>query len=145
MMVPSIWNDNLFDVFDSVFNDNFARHPLLATREQSVMKTDVRETADKYEVDIDLPGFKKEDVSIQLQNGCLTISATKKAATDEKDQKGNYIRRERYEGTCSRSYYVGEDVKQEQITAKLQDGILHLTFPKMTQQETEQSRYIAIE
>lgn len=145
MMVPSIWNDNLFDVFDSVFNDSFRKNPLYGRREQNLMKTDVRETEKSYEVDVDLPGFKKEDISIQLQNGYLSISAGKQLSKEEKDKKGTFIRQERYEGTCSRSFYVGDDVKKEDIAAKLEDGILRLTFPKKTEKEVEQSKFIAIE
>jgi HSP20 family protein len=146
MMVPALWNDNLFDVFDDVFNDNFYRHnPLYGRREQNVMKTDVRETPNSYEVDVDLPGFKKDEVNVQLENGYLTISAGKQLSKDEKDKKGNYIRQERYEGSCSRSFYVGDDVKKEEITAKLEDGILRLSFPKKSQKEVEQSKFIEIE
>ncbi|MGN0838688.1 MAG: Hsp20/alpha crystallin family protein [Pyramidobacter sp.] len=146
MMVPALWNDNLFDVFDDVFNDNFYRHsPLYGRREQNLMKTDVRETPNSYEVDIDLPGFKKDEVNVQLENGYLTISAGKQLSKDEKDKKGSYIRQERYEGSCSRSFYVGDDIKKEEISAKLEDGILRLSFPKKSQNEVEQSKFIEIE
>ncbi len=146
MMVPSIWNENLFDVFDDVFKDSFgSRSPLYGRREANIMKTDVRETEDSYEVDVDLPGFKKENVNIKLENGCMTISAAKQMSKDEKDKQGSFIRQERYEGSCSRSFYVGSDVKKEEISAKLEDGILRLTFPKKTQKEVEQSKFISIE
>ena len=94
------------------------------------MKTDVRETEDSYELDIDLPGFKKDEVSIDLKNGCLTIQAAKGLDKSENDKKGKYIRQERYAGACSRSFYVGEDVEPNQISAKFESGILQITVPK---------------
>ena len=146
MLVPSLWNDSLFNVFDNAFSDDFFNSkPLYDRRAQNVMKTDVRETGENYEVDVDLPGFKKEDISVQLQNGYLTIGATKKVNKEETDDKGNFLRRERFEGNCSRSFYVGEDVRKEDISAKLEDGILSLKFPKKTQKEMEESRMIAIQ
>ncbi|MGI6075320.1 MAG: Hsp20/alpha crystallin family protein [Pyramidobacter sp.] len=146
MLVPALWNDNLFDVFDSVFNDNFYRHnPVFGRREQNIMKTDVRETADNYEVDVDLPGFRKDEVNVQLEDGYLTINAAKQLSKDEKTEKGNYIRKERYEGSCSRSFYVGSNVKKENISAKMEDGILRLTFPKKTEKEIAQSKLIEIQ
>lgn len=146
MMVPALWNDNLFDVFDSMFNDNFYRgNPVLGHRERNIMKTDVRETADSYEVDVDLPGFRKDEVNVQLEDGYLTISAAKQVSKDEKDKKGSFIRRERYEGSCSRGFYVGSDVKKKDISAKMEDGILRLTFPKKTEKEAAQSRLIEIQ
>lgn len=145
MIVPSIWNDNLFDELDNVFNAPFfRRNPLYGRREQNMMKTDVRETESNYEVDVDLPGFKKENISVQLQNGYLTISARKQHSKEEKDAKGSFIRQERYEGSCSRSFYVGDNIKKEDISARLEDGILHLIFPKKTEKELEQSKMITI-
>ena len=112
-----------------------------------MMKTDVRETDDSYEVDIDLPGFKKDEVKIQLADGYLTIEAAKGLDKDEKDKKsGKYIRRERYAGSMSRSFYVGEDVKQEEIHAKYDNGILKLSVPKKeAKKAVDSSKYIAIE
>ena len=138
-LVPSVFGENLFDVFDNdfdrMFSNAFMRNPVMGKRASHVMKTDVRETENTYELDVD----------VQLEKGYLTISAGKKLDKDEKDNKGNYIRRERYEGACTRSFYVGENVRKEDITAKLEDGILRLTFPKKAQEEIEQSRTIAIE
>ncbi|WOL41010.1 Hsp20/alpha crystallin family protein [Pyramidobacter sp. YE332] len=146
MMVPSIWNDNLFDELENVFSDGFFRRsPLYGRRERNMMKTDVRETESNYEVDVDLPGFKKENVNVQLQNGYLTISAVRQHSKEEKDAKGAFIRQERYEGSCSRSFYVGDGIKKEDISAKLEDGILRLTFPKKSEKELEQSKLIEIE
>ena len=109
------------------------------------MKTDVRETEGTYELDIDLPGFKKDEVSAKLENGYLTISAAKGLDKDEQDKKGSYIRRERYAGSMSRSFYVGEQIHQEDIHAKFEDGILRLTVPKEVKKEVEENKYISIE
>ena len=109
------------------------------------MKTDIKELDAAYEMDIDLPGFKKEDVSAKLENGYLTISAAKGVDKDEKNDKGVYIRRERYAGQCARTFYVGEDVKQEDIKAKFEDGILKVTIPKVEHKAVEAKKYIAIE
>ena len=148
-LVPSVFGENLFDMFDSdfdrMFNSALMRNPVMGKHANHVMKTDVRETENAYELDVDVPGFKKDEVSVQLEKGYLTISAGKKLDKDEKDNKGNYIRRERYEGACTRSFFVGENIRKEDITAKMEDGILRLTFPKKAQAEIEQSRTIAIE
>lgn len=148
-MLPSVFGENLFDVFDnsfdSMFNNAFLRSPVMGKRGAHVMKTDVRETENAYELDVDVPGFKKDEVNVQLEKGYLTISAGKRLDKEEQDKKGSYIRRERYEGACSRSFYVGENVRKEDISAKLDDGILRLTFPKKGQDEIEQSRTITIE
>ena len=110
MLMPSIFGENLFDDFMfSPWRSEFFSAPKSAKR---VMSTDVRENEDSYELDIELPGYKKEDVSAKLENGYLTIQAARKSSEDQKDEKGNYIRRERYAGTCSRSFYVGEDVER---------------------------------
>ena len=143
MLMPSIFGENLFDdfMFRPWRSDFFSG----AQTAKNVMNTDVREKDDSYELDIERPGYKKEDVSAKLENGYLTIQAVKKAEDGEKDQKGSYIRRERYAGTCSRSFYVGEDVQQEDIHAKFEDGILKLTVPKVDQKKVEEKKYISIE
>ena len=110
-----------------------------------MMKTDVRETEDSYLVDIDLPGFKKDEVKVELKDGYLTISAAKGLDKDEQDKKGRYIRQERYAGTMSRSFYVGEGVKPEDLHAKYEDGILQVTVPKEAPKAVPASTYIAIE
>jgi len=113
---------------------------------KNVMKTDVRETDNSYEVDIDLPGFKKDEIEAKLENGYLTISAAKGLDKEEKDEKdGKYIRKERYSGAMSRSFYVGDELKQEDIKAKYQDGILKLSVPKEEPKKVETTKHIAIE
>lgn len=133
-MLPSIFGENLFDDF---FTDPFGmmvmpqRHdPLYGKHSKNLMKTDVRETENSYELDVDLPGFKKNEVNVDLKDGYLTISAAKGLDKDEKAPEGKYIRQERYTGACSRSFYVGTDLQPKDVSAKFTDGILELTFPK---------------
>lgn len=149
MRVPSIFGESLFDDFmDFPFEREFLgrRNPLYGKHEKNMMKTDIKQTDAGYEMDIDLPGFKKEDVTAKLENGYLTISASKGVDKDEKNDEGVYIRRERYVGQCSRSFYVGEDVKQEEIKAKFEDGILKVFIPKTEpKQLAKEQNYIAIE
>ena len=109
------------------------------------MKTDVRETDSGYEVDIDLPGFKKDEINAQLDNGYLTISASKGLDKEEKNKEGKYIRKERYAGAMSRSFYVGDEVTQADIKARYEDGILRLSVPKKEKKAVENNKYIAIE
>ena len=131
-MLPSIFGENLFDDF---FSDPFemmvpTRNALYGKHGKNLMKTDVRETENSYELDIDLPGFKKDEVNVELKDGYLTISAAKGLDKDEKAPEGKYIRQERYTGACSRSFYVGTDLQPKDVSAKFTDGILELTFPK---------------
>ncbi len=149
MRVPSIFGENLFDDFmDFPFEREFfgRNNPLYGKHEKNIMKTDIKETDAGYEMDIDLPGFKKENVTAKLENGYLTISAAKGMDKDEKNDEGVYIRRERYCGQCARTFYVGEDVKQEEIKAKFEDGILKVFVPKTEPKKVEEGHnYIAIE
>ena len=149
MMMPSIFGENLFDDFMNFpFERDFwgRRNPLYGKNEKNLMKTDVRETDSSYELDIDLPGFKKDEVTAKLENGYLTISASKGLNKDEKDKEsGKYIRRERYAGAVSRSFYVGEHIQQEDIHAKFEDGILKLTVPKKDAKQVDEQKYISIE
>ena len=149
MMFPSVFGENLFDDWmdDFGFRDNFfgGKNPLYGKHAKNIMKTDVRETDKGYELDVDLPGFKKDEVQVQLKDGYLTISAAKGLDKDEKDKEGNYIRRERYAGTLSRSFYVGDAVSEEDIHAKYEDGILKLSVPKKAPKAVEKNGYIAIE
>ena len=148
MMMPSVFGESLFDdLMDFPFEKEFFGHhnPLYGKHAQNVMKTDIKESDTAYEMDIDLPGFKKEDVSAKLENGYLTITAAKGLDKDEKNDKGVYIRRERYSGQSARTFYVGDGVKQEDIKAKFEDGILKVTIPKVEPKKVEDKKYIAIE
>ena len=146
MLVPSIFGEDLFDSFFEDFarpTRNVARYNAPAA---NVMRTDVKETETGYELDVDLPGYKKENVQVELKDGCLTVTAKTAQSHDEKDENGKYIRRERYSGTCSRSFYVGEDIEQTDIKAKFEDGILKLSVPKKeAKPKVEENRYITIE
>jgi HSP20 family molecular chaperone IbpA len=145
MMMPSIFGENLFDDFFDGFTKPFGNFNGYANQ-TNAMKTDVKEMEDSYELDIELPGVKKEDVKAELKDGYLTVSAAHGTKNDEKDENGKYIRKERYYGSASRSFYVGEQVKQEDVKAKFEDGILKLHVPKVQKQtEVEQKKYIQIE
>ena len=162
MLMPSIFGENLFDDFmDFPFDDKWEKkrnkeffgrkNPLYGKNASRLMKTDVRETDTTYELVVDLPGFKKEEIRVELEEGyqgcpgCLTIHAEKTLDKDE-GKTGKYIRRERYMGSCSRSFYVGSDVKQEDIKAKFENGILKLTVPRQEAlPKTEENKCIAIE
>ena len=147
-MMPSIFGENLFDEF---FNEPFAmvapqgHNPLYGKHAKNLMKTDVRETENSFEVDMDLPGFKKDEVNLELKDGYLTVSADKALDKDKKDNEGRYIRQERWSGSCSRSFYVGENVKPEDVHAKFEDGILRLSLPKQEQKQLPSSTSILIE
>ena len=147
-MLPSIFRDNLFDdMFDfDDFDKEFNRmmRPLYGKHAQNMMKTDVRETDNSYELDIDLPGFKKDEIKVELDNGYLSISAAKGLDKDEEKKDGKYIRRERYAGAMNRTFYVGDNLTQQDIQAKFEDGILKISVPKKDVQQIEQNKYIAI-
>ena len=152
MLMPSIFGENLFDDFfgdfpfyydDRAMKD--AEKKLYGRRASHIMKTDIKETDKGYELDVDLPGFKKDEVQVQLKDGYLTISAAKGLDKDEEDKKGNYIRRERYAGSTSRSFYVGNGVKNEDVHAKFENGVLRLSIPKKAAEEIEADKYVSIE
>ena len=145
MLMPSIFGENLFNDDWMDFGFPEVDKALYGKHANNVMKTDVKETDTGYEVDIDLPGFKKDEINAQLDNGYLTISAAKGLDKDEKDKKGKYIRKERYAGAMSRRFYVGEGITQEDIKAKYEDGILRLSVPKKEAKAVENKKYIAIE
>ena len=110
------------------------------------MRTDIKDTDQGYEVTMNLPGVKKEDVKAELKDGYLTISASSNNSRDEKDDNGRYIRRERYSGSCSRSFYVGDQVTEADIKAKFENGTLTMMIPKKeVQPAVEDKKYIAIE
>ena len=150
MLMPSIFGENLFDDnwMDFPFEREFwgRKNPLYGKNAKNMMKTDIREHDAGYELDIDLPGFKKDEINVDLENGYLTISAAKGLDKDEKDKEGKYIRRERYAGACQRTFYVGEDIGQEDIKAEFKHGILKLFIPKKeAKPAVEEKKYISIE
>ena len=149
MLMPSIFGENLFDDdwMDFPFERNFwgRKNPLYGKNAKNIMKTDIREHDEGYELDIDLPGFKKDEITIDLDNGYLTISAAKGLDKDEQDKKGKYIRKERYAGAVQRSFYVGDAVTEEDVKAKFEDGILRLSIPKKDAKAVETKKTIASE
>ena len=142
-MLPRLFGE---DLFDSFFNDDFMMRPFHQQRSTvpQMMKTDVRELENAYEVDMELPGFKKEDIKLDLKDGYLTVNAARNTENSEKNDEGKLIRQERYVGTCSRSFYVG-DVKPTDIGAKYEDGVLKLTVPKEQPKAVPSGTNIAIE
>ena len=143
MFMPSIFGEDLFDDFFDEFRAPAKPGFAGARPINGLMKTDVKETENGFELDIDLPGYGKEDVTAELKNGYLTVSAKK---GHENDKKGHYIRRERFYGSCSRSFFVGKEVTEEDIKAKFENGILIVTVPKKEPQpKVEEKKYIQIE
>ena len=138
MMIP---RRNHFDLFDEMFRD-----PFFEGMESKVMKTDIKEKKDKYLIDIDLPGYEKEDIKIEIADGYLTVHASVNKELNDDKEKGKYVRKERYVGECSRSFYVGENVKEEDIKAKFKNGTLTLEIPKKEdRKEMPDKKYIPIE
>lgn len=142
MLMPSLFGENLLDDFFDM--------PRISSRgftnSQKLMNTDVKDLGNAYEIAMDLPGFKKEDVQAELKDGYLTINATTNTSNDTKDDEGRFIRRERYSGSCSRSFYVGRQVKETDIKARFEDGVLKLDIPKVeAKPAVEDKHYIAIE
>ncbi len=132
-MLPSIFSENLFDDwfrFPTFPEFHDVDRKLYGKHADRLMKTDVKEHDDRYEVDIDLPGFKKDEIELKLENGNLIVSATKGLDKDEQDKKGRIIRQERYAGSMQRSFYVGENITEEDVSAKFENGVLNLTIPK---------------
>lgn len=145
MMIPSIFGENLIDDF---FGFDYPVRSYQRVNTDTMMKTDVKEHENGYELEVSLPGYKKEDIQAELKDGYLTIKASTSQNNDEKDKNtGKYIRRERYAGSCSRSFYLGENVTQEDIKAKYENGVLTLVIPKKEPKkpEAEEKKYIAIE
>ena len=140
MLMPSILGENLFDDFMDDFMMNRGARSV-----QNVMKTDIKETDDSYELKIEMPGYRKEDVKAQLKDGYLTISAETDNSSEEMNEEGKYIRRERYTGAVSRSFFVGKDLTEEDIRARFENGILHIALPKEAPKKIEENKYIAIE
>ena len=159
MLTPSLFNDN-FDLSDCFYQDPWfgfddrefknLEKKLYGHRAKNIMNTDIKESDNGYEMEIDLPGFKKDEITVELNDGYLTISAAKRLDKDEAEskeeaKKGNYIRRERYSGACQRSFYVGDAITQEDIKASFKHGILTLNIPKKDAKQVETKKYISIE
>ncbi|MCQ2506330.1 MAG: Hsp20/alpha crystallin family protein [Lachnospiraceae bacterium] len=150
MLMPSIFGKNLFDeIFDNVpfFDDKEIKKmekKLYGEKFERMMTTDIKEHENGYELEMDLPGFNKEDIKVSLENGYLTVLATKTNETKE-DDKSHYIHRERYTGSYSRNFYVGDAITEEDIKASFKDGILALAVPKKEVKEIEQKKFISIE
>ena len=150
MFYPKLFNDNLFDDF---MNFDFPRFPSMGNAERklygkepaAIMKTDVRELDDHYEVDIDLPGFKKDEIKLELENGNLTVSAARNVTEEEKSEEGKVIRQERYMGAMQRNFYVGEFITEEDVKAKFEDGVLKLNVPKKEAPKPPEKKSIMIE
>ena len=138
MMIP---RRNHFDLFDEMFRD-----PFFDGTESKVMKTDIKEKKDKYLIDIDLPGYEKEDIKMEISDGYLTVHASVNKELDDEKEKGKYVRKERYVGECSRSFYVGDNVTEDEIKAKFKNGTLTIEVPKKDdKKELPDKKYIPIE
>ena len=139
MLLPRRRNE--FDLFDEMFND-----PFFTRGENKLMKTDIKEKGDKYLLEVDLPGYEKEDIKIEIDDGYLTVHASMNKNVDESDKNSKYVHKERYVGECSRSFYVGEDIDQEDIKASFKNGTLKIEVPKKDQKKLEDNKkYIDIE
>lgn len=139
MLLPRRRNE--FDLFDEMFND-----PFFTRGENKLMKTDIKEKGDKYLLEVDLPGYEKEDIKIEIDDGYLTVHASMNKNVDESDKDSKYVHKERYVGECSRSFYVGEEINEEDIKASFKNGTLKIELPKKDQKKIEDSKkYIDIE
>lgn len=144
MLMPSIFGENLLDNFFDGFHGPNRGNARFATHSGSIMKTDIRESQDEYEINIDLPGYRKENVQAELKDGYLMVTARSEGHVEDGDGK-EFIRRERFYGTSSRSFYVGKDVRQEDISARFDNGVLILNIPKNTEKAVEEKKLISIE
>ena len=151
MLMPMRRNRNLLselmsDPFDAFFDAATAPVQAMQKMSPSLMRTDIKETDAGFELTIDLPGFKKDDVQAELKDGYLTIAAQTQSESEDKDEKGTYVRKERFSGKCSRTFYVGEDIEEDDIHAKFEDGVLKIAVPKKQEQpKLEEKKTIAIE
>ena len=145
MLVPNIFGEDLFDDFMRYPTNRTYSKPAYEDWSKILMKTDIREVGEDYEICIDLPGFDKEAMKIHLKDGYLTVEASRTDAAETADESGKYVRRERYNGSCSRSFFIGKGIKDEDIHAKYENGVLRLTFPKEPRKEVEEKKFIAIE
>ena len=147
MLMPSIFGESLFDDWFDDF-DRQMQHMdrrLYGRNAKREMKTDVREKEDGYEIDMDLPGFKKDQVELTLENGYLTVTANKGFDKDEKDKQGRMIRQERYAGSMQRYFYIGQNMTEEDVKAHFEDGVLHLNLPKKDARKVPEKKTICIE
>ena len=138
MMIPKKRNE--FDLFDDFFNDSF-----LERRDAKIMRTDIREKGNNYIIDVDLPGYDKEDIDIEMEHGYLKVTAKTNKTIDDSDEEERYIHKERYFGECSRSFYVGENLSEEDIKASFKNGILSLVVPKEQTKQLEEKKKIQID
>lgn len=148
MILPTVFGENLMDVlddFDRGFGTSSVDHVLYGKHAQNMMKTDVRETDEGYEVDVDLPGFKKEEIHLELTNGYLTISTEKTLKKDSGTGKGKMLRQERYAGVMKRNFFVGEHIRKEDVKASYESGVLHVTIPKKETPKAPEENTILIE
>ena len=148
--LPTLFGENLMDVFEDFDRDFFRgmrmpEHVLYGKNAPHMMKTDVRETNTGYEIDMDLPGLKKDEIIIELRNGTMTVSTQKSLEKKDEDKGGKLLRQERYSGSMSRSFYVGEHITEEDVKARFEDGVLHLTLPKKDAKKAEEKKTILIE
>ena len=143
-MVPSIFGENMLDDF---FDGGFfgAHNPLYGKNAKYLMKTDIREMDDSYELAVDLPGFKKDEIHLELNHGYLTISAEKSLEKDKENKQGKMLRQERYSGVMQRSFYVGEHLTEEDVKASYESGVLHIKFPKKDALKAPEKKTILIE
>ena len=138
MLLPRRRNE--FDLFDEMFND-----PFFTRGENKLMKTDIKEKGDKYLLEVDLPGYEKENIKIEIDDGYLTVHASMNKNVEESDKDSKYVHKERYVGSSSRSFYIGDGVKEEDIKASFKNGTLKLTLPKKEQEKLDEKKYIDIE
>lgn len=143
-MVPSIFGENMLDDF---FDESFfgAHNPLYGKNARNLLKTDIREMDDSYELAVDLPGFKKDEIHLALDHGYLTISAEKSMEKDKENEKGKMLRQERYSGVMQRSFYIGDHLSEEDVKASYESGVLHIKFPKKEALKAPEKKTILIE
>lgn len=155
MLFPTVFGEDLMDDYMNdwdelsreIEREFLKKNPLYGRHAKDIMRTDVKQKDGKYMIDVDLPGFKKDEINLSLDNGYINIQTSKSLDRDEKDKKGNVIRRERYSGNMARSFYVGDDMKQEDVHAKYEDGVLHIELPDKApeQKKLNEAKTIAIE
>ena len=144
MLYPSIFKNSFFNDFTGLAD--FPSFSGMGASGNSLMKSDIKDSGDKFEIEVDLPGFKKDDVKLQLKDGVLSIEASTENSTEEKNEEGKYLKRERFYGTCTRNFYVGDAVSQDDIKAKFDNGVLAITVPKIEKKpQIEENYFIQIE